>query len=68
MAPTAHVAEDVTSVEGEALGPEGVLCPSVGECQGRESGVGGWVGEHTHRSRGKVGGIGGLQRGNQEGQ
>jgi hypothetical protein len=27
MASTAHVAEDVTSVGGEALGPEGVLCP-----------------------------------------
>jgi hypothetical protein len=25
---------------GEALGPEKALCPSVGECQGREVGVG----------------------------
>jgi hypothetical protein len=30
-----------TSVGGEALGPEGVQCPSVGECQGRRTGVGG---------------------------
>ena len=27
---------------GEALGPEGVQCPSVGECQGGRMGVGGW--------------------------
>ena len=26
---------------GEALGPEKALCPSVGECQGQEAGVGG---------------------------
>ena len=26
---------------GEALGPVKVLCPSVGECQGQELGVGG---------------------------
>jgi hypothetical protein len=25
--------------------------PSIGEFQGREVGVGGWVGEHSHRSR-----------------
>ena len=25
---------------GEALGPEKVLCPSIGECQGQEMGVG----------------------------
>jgi hypothetical protein len=25
---------------GEALGPEKALCPSVGKCQDRESGVG----------------------------
>jgi hypothetical protein len=28
---------------GEALGPEKALCPSVGECQGQEGGVGGLV-------------------------
>jgi hypothetical protein len=31
-----------TSVGGEALGPESVQCPSVGECQGRRRGVGRW--------------------------
>jgi hypothetical protein len=33
---------------GETLGPVKVLCPSVGECQGQEEGVGGLV------SRGRV--------------
>jgi hypothetical protein len=28
-----------TSVRGEAFSPEGVQCPSVGECQGRKMGV-----------------------------
>jgi hypothetical protein len=28
---------------GEALGPVKALCPSVGECQGQEAGVGGLV-------------------------
>ena len=45
---------------GEALGPEKAQCPSVGECQGGETGVGGLV------SRGSEKGIGGFQRGNQE--
>ena len=31
-----------TSVGGKSLDPEGVLCPSVEECQGRKEGVGGW--------------------------
>jgi hypothetical protein len=26
---------------GEALGPVKVLCPSIGECQGQEEGMGG---------------------------
>jgi hypothetical protein len=30
-----------SSVGGEALGPVKVLCPSVGECQGQKTGVGG---------------------------
>jgi len=30
---------------GEALGPAKALCPSVGECQGRETGRGGWEGD-----------------------
>jgi hypothetical protein len=45
---------------GEALGPEKAQCPSVGECQGGETGVGGLV------SKGRGDGIGGFQRGNQE--
>jgi hypothetical protein len=40
-----------TPVGGEAHGPEGVQCSSVGECQGGRTGVGGWVGEHPHRGR-----------------
>ena len=37
----------------EALGLVKALCPSVGERQGREVGVGWWVREHPHRSRGR---------------
>jgi hypothetical protein len=33
------------SPEGEALGLVKVLCPSIGECQGQEAGVGGEQGE-----------------------
>jgi hypothetical protein len=53
-----------TSVGGAALGPENVQCHSVGECQGRKWGVGGWVGEHPHRGREDW--IGGFQRGDME--
>jgi hypothetical protein len=35
------------SVGGEALGPMKAQCPSVGECQGKEEGMGGWVGRGT---------------------
>jgi hypothetical protein len=45
---------------GEALGAMKVLCPSVGECQDRETGVGRLI------SRGRGNGIGVFQRGNQE--
>ena len=45
---------------GEALGPVKAQCPSVGECQDREVGMGGLV------SRGKGDGIGGFRRRNQE--
>ena len=45
---------------GEALGPVKVLCPSIGECQGQEVGVGGLV----SKERGE--GIAGFQRANQE--
>jgi hypothetical protein len=46
---------------GEALGPEKAGCLSVGECQEREVGVGGFI------SREKGDGIGWFWRGNQEG-
>jgi hypothetical protein len=45
-------------MRGEALGPVKVLCPSVGECQGQDSGVGG-LGSRGRRKR-----IGDFQRGN----
>ena len=46
---------------GATLGPEGVCCPSVGECQGGKTGVGGLVGEYPYRSRGRGSdGIGGF--------
>jgi hypothetical protein len=40
-------------VGGEALGPEDVQCPRVGQCQGGKMGLNRWVGEHTHRGRGE---------------
>jgi hypothetical protein len=47
MAPAAYVAEDGwpcwISVREEALGSVKAQYPSVGECQGREVGVGGLV-------------------------
>jgi hypothetical protein len=49
-----------TSVVGETLGPVKTWCPSIGECQDREAGVGGFV------SRGRGYGIGGFWSGNQE--
>jgi len=36
----------------EAFGPGKARCLSVGECQGREAGVEGWLGENPHRHRG----------------
>jgi hypothetical protein len=38
-------------VGGEALDLVKTQFPSVVECQGGEVGVGGWEGEHPHRSR-----------------
>jgi hypothetical protein len=46
-----------TSVGGETLRPESIRCPSVGECQGRRMGVGGW-GNTLIEVRGWVGGRG----------
>ena len=51
---------------GEALDPVKAQCPSVGECQGGEAGVGGWVEEHPYRGRIRGDRIGGLQRENWE--
>jgi hypothetical protein len=39
-----------TLVGGAALGPEGVRCPSVVECQGGKAGV--WVRKYPHSGRG----------------
>ena len=53
-----------TSVGEAALGPKGVECPSVGECQDwKSAGVGGWVGGHPNRDRRRGDGIGGFRRG-----
>jgi hypothetical protein len=49
-------------MEGEAFGPVKTLCPSIGECQGQEAGVGGLV----SRGRGEGMGEGDFQRGNQK--
>jgi hypothetical protein len=47
-------------MRGEALGPVKDQCPSVGECQDREAGVGGLV------SRGRGNWIVGFSEGNEE--
>ena len=39
---------------GEALGLEKIICPSTGECQGQEVGVGGL----GNRARESIGGFG----------
>jgi hypothetical protein len=42
---------------GEALGPMKVLCPSIGECQGQEVGVGGLLSRgREERGQGVFGG------------
>jgi hypothetical protein len=59
MPPAAYVAKDgPPSMGEEAVGPVEAQCTSVGECEGGEVGVGGWVGEHPHRSRGRRNGMG----------
>jgi hypothetical protein len=45
-------------MRGEALDPGETPCPSVGECQDREEGVGGCLGKHLHRSRVRSDGMG----------
>ena len=41
-------------------------CPSVGECQGRKTGVGRWVLEHPYRESGRLNGVGSFLRGDLE--
>jgi hypothetical protein len=43
-----------------------IRSPSIGECQGRERGVGGWVGEHAHRNREREDWRGAFRRGNRK--
>jgi hypothetical protein len=43
---------------GKALGPVKVLCPSVGECQGQEAGVGGLVSRGRWEEVGDFRGVG----------
>jgi hypothetical protein len=65
MAPNTYVAEDGrVSMGGKTLDPMKAQCPSVGEWEGREVGIGGWVGENPHRSSGRGNGIGDIQKGN----
>jgi hypothetical protein len=48
MSLAAYVAEDGLVShhwEERPLGIANFICPSTGECQGQEVGVGGWVGE-----------------------
>ena len=42
-------------------------CPSVDECQDGEVGACGWLGEHSHKSRGRGDGIRSFWRGNRKG-
>jgi hypothetical protein len=49
----------------ETLGPVKALCPSVGECQDKEAGVGGLV-SRVWEEIGMGDEIGGFQRGNEE--
>jgi hypothetical protein len=51
---------------GEALGSVKTLCPGVGECEAGEAGVGGWMGDQSHGSRGRRDDIGGSVGGNWE--
>ena len=48
----------------EDLGPVKVLCHTVGEFQGREVGVSGWLGVHPHRRRRRGNRIGRVLGGN----
>jgi hypothetical protein len=50
----------------ESFSPVKVRCPRVGECKDRVAGVGGWVLEQIHRSRGKGSELGWFWLGKQE--
>ena len=52
-----------SSIGGEILGSVRAQCPSVGECQGREAELVGWVGEHPHKSREREDAIKGFVKG-----
>jgi hypothetical protein len=39
----------------ETLGPVGVRCPNVGECQGRRMGAGGWGSTLLEAGEGEMG-------------
>jgi hypothetical protein len=49
------------SLGGAALRPEGVQCPSVGECQGCKTGVSGWGSIPIETVSGRRDGIGGFR-------
>jgi hypothetical protein len=54
------------SMGGEGLGLVKARCPSVGELEAGKVGVCRWMGEHSHRSRGREGcdrGLPGKKRG-----
>ena len=46
---------------GEALGSVKAWCPNVGECECGKVGMGWWVEENPHRSRGRGDVIGGIR-------
>jgi hypothetical protein len=68
MAPAACVAEDgLVWLSGRrGLWSCDGSMPQCREIEGGEVGVGGWVEEHPHRSRGREDGIGGFQGRNQK--
>ena len=61
-----HMQHRMALMGEEALGPVKTQCPSVGEYEGGEVGLGGWVGTHPHRSRGRGDAIGGFWGRNQK--
>jgi hypothetical protein len=61
-----RMALDISGRSGPSTGPERVQCSSVGKCQGRKMGVGGWVEKHPHRDSGRRDVVGWFQRGDLE--